>query len=136
MTTQQQIEGVQRADAAFFAALLDRDIPALETMLAEEFLIVDVASGSVHPRAAFLDAISGGVVIFHEIKTFPDDTVIRLAEPGAGIVVGRSEMSRTGAEDGLTEVASRYAHVIRAEGPHWRLVSAQGTPIPKTSSSR
>jgi ketosteroid isomerase-like protein len=134
--TQQQIEGLQRADADFFQALLAGDIPALESLLAEDFLIVDVASGSVHPRAAFLEAISGRVVTFQEIKTFPDETVIRLAGSGTGIVVGRTAMSFSDAEGAATEVASRYTHVFQADESNWQLVSAQGTPIPDTASVR
>ena len=53
------IEAVRRVDLGFFEALLERDIHALEVLLADEFMIVDVASGSVHPRATFLAAISG-----------------------------------------------------------------------------
>jgi hypothetical protein len=34
MTTQPHIEALQQADTPFFNALLDRDIPALETLLA------------------------------------------------------------------------------------------------------
>ena len=44
--TQEQIEGLHRADTDFFRALIAADIPAIESLLAEEFLIVDVASGS------------------------------------------------------------------------------------------
>jgi ketosteroid isomerase-like protein len=129
------LAAVQRADAAFFEALVDADIPALEELLAEEFLIVDVASGSVHPRAAFLGAISGAMVIFQGIETFPDETVIRLIDPGTGIVIGRTAMSFSDAEGSAVEVASRYTHVFQADGPNWRLVSAQGTPIPNTAPS-
>ena len=43
-------EALQRADAAFFRALLERDMPALEAMLAEEFLIVDAATLSSSPQ--------------------------------------------------------------------------------------
>ncbi len=125
-------EALQRADAAFFEALLDRDLPALETLLAEEFLIVDVASGSVHPRAAFLEAIRAGAVVFEEIETFPDEAVTRLAGPGTGIIIGRTAMSIRGVDGALTEVASRYTHVFEADGPNWRLLSAQGTPIAGT----
>src|SRR5262249_35575857 len=46
-TTETSTDAVAAADAAFFAALLDRDLPALERILAGDFLIVDVASGDV-----------------------------------------------------------------------------------------
>ena len=135
MTAPADTEALRRADLAFFDALLDRDIPALESLLAEEFLIVDVGSGTVHPRAAFLEAIKGGAVTFREIKTFPDETLIRLAGSGTGIVIGRTAMSFSDAEGALTEVASRYTHVFLSDGSGWRLVSAQGTPIPGSANS-
>ena len=136
MTALADTEALRRADLAFFDALLDRDTHALESLLAEGFLIVDVGSGTVHPRAAFLEAIKVGTVTFREIKTFPDETVIRPAGPGTGVVIGRTAMCLADAAGALTEVASRYTHVFQADGPNWWLVSAQGTPIPKTSSSR
>jgi ketosteroid isomerase-like protein len=122
-------ESILGADAAFFEALLARDIQALEALLSDQFLIVDVATGTVHSRAAFLGAIGGRVVTFKQIKTFPEETTVRLG-PGVGIVVGRTAMSLSDAEGAATEVASRYTHVFQAEGRNWRLVSAQGTPIP------
>jgi ketosteroid isomerase-like protein len=131
VTARPDTEALRCADLGFFDALLDRDIPALEATLAEEFLIVEVGSGMVHPRAAFLEALSGGIVTFKEIKTFPDETVIRIAGPGTGIVIGRTAMSFSGPEGAATDVASRYTHVFQADGPNWRLVSAQGTPITK-----
>lgn len=132
---QQQIDVLERADSDFFKALLAGDIPALESLLAEDFLIVDVASGSVHRRGAFLLAIAGGAVIFQEIKTFPEESVTRLTGPETGIVVGRTTISFCGGAGSATELASRYTHVFQADGGNWRLVSAQGTPISGTSSS-
>ena len=117
-------KALQHADAAFVKALLERDMPALEALLAEEFLIVDVASGSVHKRAMFLEAISGRVVTFQEIKTFPDETVIRLAGPGTGIVIGRTAMSFSDAEGATTQVASRYTDVVQADASNWQLLCA------------
>ena len=134
-TTQRHIAAVQRVDLAFFKALLHPDLPALEAMLADQFLIVDVASGSVHLREAFLEAISGGMVTFREIKTFPEEAVIRLVGPGTGIVIGCTAMSFSDPEGALTELASRYTHVFQSDGGDWRLVSAQGTPIAGTPSS-
>jgi ketosteroid isomerase-like protein len=132
---QQEIEGLQQADADFFQALLAGEIPALESLLAEDFLIVDVASGSVHTRRGFLLAIAGGAVIFQEIKTFPRESVTRLTGRGTGIVIGRTAISFCGAAGAATELASRYTHVFQADGGNWRLVSAQGTPISGTSAS-
>jgi ketosteroid isomerase-like protein len=133
--TQEQIEGLHRADTGFFRALLAGDITALESLLAEDFLIVDVASGSMHPRGAFLLAIAGGAVIFQEIKTFSEESVTRLTGPGTGIVVGRTAISFCGGAGSATELASRYTHVFQADGGNWRLVSAQGTPISGNSAS-
>jgi ketosteroid isomerase-like protein len=135
MTTQAQIEGLRRTDLDFFAALLDRDIPSLELVLAQDFLIVDVASGAVHARGPFLEAIRAGLVSFAQIETFPLERRIRLVGPCTGIVIGRTAMSLKDSEGALTAVASRYTHVFQAQGLNWRLVSAQGTVITTASCS-
>jgi ketosteroid isomerase-like protein len=122
-------EELQQTDLDFFAALLDDDMPTLEALLADDFLIVDVMSGTVHPRAAFLEAISTRAVAFREIETFPYERTIRLVGADTGIVVGRTAMSFTGPDGTRLTVASRYTHVFRARGQTWQLVSAQGTPI-------
>jgi hypothetical protein len=49
LTAKADTEALARADLAFFDGLLDMDIPALESLLAEEFLLVDVASGQWLP---------------------------------------------------------------------------------------
>jgi ketosteroid isomerase-like protein len=127
-------EAILAADAAFFQALIDRDVLALDLLLGEQFVIVDVATGGVHSRGAFIDAIGAGMVTFKSIKAYPAETVIRLAGPGAGIVVGRTAMSLSDAEGALADLASRYTHVFHPDGGIWRLLSAQGTPIPGTGS--
>ncbi len=127
-TTETQTDAVAAADAALFAALLDRDLDALDRILAGEFLIVDVASGDVHQRAAFLEALESGAVTFHSIRAFTEEAVIRFAGADVGIVVGRTEMSIS-AEDASIEVGSRYTHVFEREDGEWRLLSAQGTRI-------
>ena len=134
MNTWPQAE-LRTADRSFFQALLDRDVAALETLLADQFLIVEVAGGSVHDRAAFLGAIASGAVSFDDIETFPAETVIRLAGEGAGIVVGRTAMSFSDAAGHVTAVSSRYTHVFQSDGRNWRLVSAQGTRIPSSPVS-
>jgi hypothetical protein len=100
-------EAILGADAAFFEALVESDIQALEALLSDQFLIIDVASGTVHSRAAFLDAIGGRMVTFEQIETFPAETTIRLAGSGAGIVVGRTVISLADVGGAHTDVASR-----------------------------
>jgi ketosteroid isomerase-like protein len=122
------METVRLADRGFFCALLQRDMPALEELLAADFQIVDVASGSVHERASFLAAISAGAVTFQQIQTFPPERTIRL-EGLTAIVTGRTAMCFANAEGELTFVNSRYTHVFRGGAGSWQLASAQGTPI-------
>jgi ketosteroid isomerase-like protein len=132
--THQLLESLRDADESFFQALLDRDVEALERLLAEQFLIVDVASGSIHDRAGFLEAIRSGAVAFNGIETLSGETVVRLAGVGAGIVVGRTAMSFE-MNGQVAELSSRYTHVFHADGSGWRLLSAQGTQIPITPAS-
>jgi ketosteroid isomerase-like protein len=134
-TRARMVKDLRRADLNFFGALLDRDVPALEALLAEDFLIVDVVSATVHRRAAFLQAISSGTVSFQEIQTFGYDRRIRLMGADAGVVVGRTVMYFSGSDGSGLTVASRYTHVFRANGRrNWQLVSAQGTSIPSTDA--
>lgn len=118
---------VASADGSFFRALLERDLATLDTLLADDFLIVEVGTGLVHPRADFLAAVENGLVIFEAIELDPSQAIVR--EYGStAIVVGRSAMTIAGPE-GSAQAASRYTHVFALEGEEWRLVSAQGTPI-------
>lgn len=121
-------ETVRLADRGFFCALLDRDIPALEDLLSADFQIIDVASGSLHQRASFLEAVSAGRVTFKQIEIFPLERTIRI-EGSTAIVVGRTAMSFANAEGKLTLVESRYTHVFQGGAGNWQLASAQGTPI-------
>jgi ketosteroid isomerase-like protein len=134
-TTQRHIEALQRTDTGFFKALLAGDIRALESLLAEDFLIVDVASGSVHRRGGFLLAIAGGAVIFQEIKTFPEESVTRLTGPGAGIVIGRTAISFCGGAGAAAGLASRYTHVFQADNPLTGASSIEGSRRKKVSWS-
>lgn len=116
------------ADQRFFAALLGADTPALEELLAPEFLIVDINAGAVTPRAEFLALVTAGAVRFIGIETFPDETIVRRFDNTA-IVVGRTDMTFALPDGAQVRAASRYTHVFVTDGERWRLVSAQGTQI-------
>lgn len=119
---------VTRTDAAFFQALLDQDVNALDGLLGDDFLIVQVGTGSVHSRSEFLAAVETGLVVFKTIDVDASDTIVRLYG-GVAIVVGRTRMTMTAPDGSTVEAASRYSHVFATDGDEWRLVSAQGTAI-------
>lgn len=120
---------LKAADDAFFKALLEADGPALEGMLAEQFLIVDVAAGGVHSREEFLGGIAAGMIVFNSIERFPEETVVRGLDSDGGVVIGRTKMSISTPDGSTIEAASRYTHVFHHDGSAWQLFSAQGTQI-------
>ena len=111
---------------AFFRALMKADTGLLGSILAEDFLIIDIVRGDVTRRADFLAAVSARAVTFHRID--PADRQVRRYGATA-VVTGRTQMSGTLADAEFT-VASRYTHVFVDRGAAgWQLASARGTPI-------
>lgn len=111
---------------AFFEALVKADTGLLGSILAGDFLIVDIMRGDVTGRADFLAAVSARQVTFHRID--PADRQVRRYGSTA-VVTGRTQMSGAAGDEEFT-VASRYTHVFAETGSgDWKLVSAQGTPI-------
>lgn len=130
-STGTSVAGAQRADDAFFAALVEGDTDALETLLDDDFLLVDIFSGSVVGRDVLVGSIGAKLLTFEAIE------VIERATRRYGdvaVIVGRTRMAVT--YDGMElSAASRYTHVLgREAGGIWRLVSAQGTAIAEGST--
>jgi len=118
-------EEVLVAERAFFTALVAGRVDALEQILSEDFLLIDVMQGAEIPRSALLAVIESGQLRFDAID--PVDSRVRLYQTTA-VVTGRTEMQ--GRFAGMPfGASSRYTHVYVAQGGTWRLVSAQGTPI-------
>ena len=114
------------AEDGYFEALIAGDAGQVAEVLAEDFLIVDVMSGSVADRAAFVAALRDGRLSFERVQL-----VERLTRRygDTAIIVGRTEMS--GSFDATSfAVASRYTHVFVLEHDgRWRLATTQGTSI-------
>jgi ketosteroid isomerase-like protein len=115
------------AEDLFFQSLLTRDTAALRDLLADDFAIVDVLSGSVTTRDPLLEALDAGVLTFEAVERDPGEATVR-HRPGVAVVVGRTRMTMAFAGQSAT-VASRYTHVYVPDGERWRLLSAQGTPV-------
>jgi GNAT superfamily N-acetyltransferase len=117
---------VLACDEEFFAALLAADPELLGTILAGDFLIVDVLSGQVARRDELLGAIRSGQLRFTEVTRYAEERSVRLRPPAA-VVTGRTRMVLC--YQGIEVTAhSRYTHVHVRENGRWRLMSAQGTP--------
>ena len=118
----------EHTDDDFFAALLADDTDALDELLAQDFLIVDVVRGGITSRATFIAAIREALAEFSEINVA--ERSIR-SYGDAAVIIGRTRMRGKIADESFV-VESRYTHVVVSDGESWRLVSAQGTRIPES----
>jgi ketosteroid isomerase-like protein len=117
--------GALAADREFFKALTEGNGDALNRLLADDFILVDVMRGTEVPKAALVELVGSGQLKFESIT--PAEVHARRYGSTA-IVSGRTEM-RLRFEDTAVIVKSRYTHVyIEAQG-HWAMVSGQGTQI-------
>lgn len=124
------VAGPERADDRFFAALLAADGAELESLLAADFLLVDVVGGGVVERSAFVATVDSGLLDLNSIRVLERRT---RRHGDTAIVVGRTQMA--GSFEGAPfEAASRYTHVlVRGPEQQWLLVNAQGTRIADTA---
>jgi ketosteroid isomerase-like protein len=117
------------ADAAFFSALLAADVVALEALLSDDFVLVDVMAGGVVHRPALLDVLASREMSFTSIEPAAPAAIRHYGNGNVAVAIGETRMSGTFAQQRWS-AHSRYTHVFvkDAEGT-WRLASAQGTPI-------
>ena len=112
-------------DKQFFASLIAGDVQALDHILVDDFILIDVMSGSEITKPAFLAFIGSGQIKFESIE--PAENRVRLYQTTA-IVTGRTQMKgRLG--DTPFAASSRYTHVFVDQRGEWRLATAQGTQI-------
>ncbi|HKA53218.1 MAG TPA: nuclear transport factor 2 family protein [Candidatus Binatia bacterium] len=115
----------READRQFFTALISADVAALDRLLADDFLLIDVMSGSEVTKASLLAVIESGQLRFEAIE--PVESLVRLYQTTA-VITGRTQMRGRFAEQPFT-VSSRYTHVFVEQQGQWRLVTAQGTQV-------
>ena len=116
---------VLAAEDQFFQALLRGDRASLERVLAPDFLLIDVMTGSEIPRPVLLELVGSRQLVFASVERI--DARVRLYGKAA-VVTGRTRMQGHYGEQRFA-AHSRYTHVYVQAGGAWRLVSAQGTPI-------
>ena len=113
------------AEQQFFSALTSADLNTLEHLLARDFLLIDVMSGSEVTKTALMDVLRSGMLKFEVI--LPLEKRVRLYETTA-IVTGRTQMNGQFNGERFT-LNSRYTHVYVEHHGRWQLVSAHGTQI-------
>jgi ketosteroid isomerase-like protein len=113
------------ADRHFFTSLLQASVEDLEETLTDDFLLIDVMSGSEVTKAALLAVIGSGQLTFEAID--PADVRVRFYQTTA-IVTGRTQMRGQFAGTPF-RASSRYTHVYVQQQGRWRLAAAQGTQI-------
>ena len=125
-----ETRAVLDVDDRFFGGLLAVDRAALEQVLAPDFLLVDVMTGSEIPRDFLVDAVGSRQLVFEAIAR----TAGRVRHYGdTAIVVGETRMRGRYGEQSFA-AHSRYTHVYVRTGPGWQMVAAQGTPIAPASA--
>lgn len=118
-------QDVVSAEDRFFRALLAGDGAALRGVLAPDFVLVDVMTGSEIPGATLVDLVEAQQLRFESIERV--NARVRLYG-SAAVVTGETRMQ--GRFDAQPFGAhSRYTHVYVLAAGAWQLVSAQGTPI-------
>ena len=117
--------GVLAAEDQFFQALLRGDRASLERVLAPDFLLIDVMTGSEIPRPVLLELVGSRQLVFASVERI--DARVRLYGKAA-VVTGQTRMQGHYGEQQFG-AHSRYTHVYVQAGGTWRLASAQGTPI-------
>ena len=119
-------------DRQFFTSLIEVDFQALDRLLARDFMLIDVMSGSEITKPSLLAAMGSGQVTFEAIE--PAENLVRLYQTTA-VVTGRTQMKGL-LGDTPFSVSSRYTHVYIVQQNAWRLVAAQGTKmLPETQQS-
>jgi ketosteroid isomerase-like protein len=113
------------ADRQFFTALVEADLDALRQILADDFVLIDVVTGSQIPKAALLAAMEGGQLVFAAIESL--ETSARTYN-GCAVITGRTRI-RGRYADSPFEAHSRYTHVYIEQHGRWRMVAAQGTRV-------
>ena len=113
------------AESRFFAALVSGSVDELNQVLADDFMLIDVMSGSEVLKPALLEAIGSRQLEFERID--PAESRVRLYDKSA-VITGRTSMAGRFAGAPFT-AASRYTHVFVEQQGGWRMVAAQGTQI-------
>ena len=96
-------------DRQFFMSLLDSDIEGLDSLLDDDFILIDVMRGDEITKSSLLEVLRSGQLRFTTIE--PAESHVRLYD-GTAIITGRTQMKARFGEIALS-VHSRYHTRLR-----------------------
>ena len=108
----------------FFSALI-RNQNALDHLMSDDSLLIDVLSGSEVTKSELLDVLKSGQLRFEDIA--PLNSRVRFYN-GTAIITGSTKMTGHFGKYQFS-VHSKYTHVYVKAVHGWQLVSAQGTQM-------
>lgn len=117
---------VRAADAQRFAAMVARDRPALERLLADD-LTYTHSTGQVDSKAQFLDSLASGALVYRSIE--PEEAAVRVYGETA-VVTGRAVMRIENRGQTLVLPVRFTSVYVRRDGL-WRLAAWQSTRLPE-----
>src|SRR5277367_1139737 len=109
-------------DRAFFSALLSANLDSLDSLLTDDFVMIDILAGAEISKPMLLAAVGSSQVKFESIEHV--ESKARVYATDTAIVVGRTEMRFRSGESSFT-ASSRYSHVFVLQDGGWQLASAQ-----------
>ncbi len=113
------------ADRLFFSSLLDANLETLNQLLSNEFILIDILSGSEINKTSLLSVLKSGQVKFDAIELIESHMRIY---PATALITGHTKMSGQFGETPFN-INSRYTHVFIEQDDQWNMVAAQGTQI-------
>jgi hypothetical protein len=117
--------GPIEAERQFFAALLAANGDALESVLADDFTLIDVMTGAEVPKALLRHLVGSGKLTFQSIEAA--EPRLRLYQTAA-VITGRARMHAQFEGTPFTAHSS-YTNVLIEQHGRWRLVASQGTQL-------
>lgn len=120
---------VRATDAQRFAAMVARDRPALERLLADD-LSYTHSTGQVESKAQFLESIASGTLLYRAIE--PEEVAVRVYGETA-VVTGRAAL-RVENRGQAMALPVRFTSVYVRKDGRWKLAAWQSTRLPEPPS--
>ncbi len=126
-------QDVRAAEAAWTRALLAADLPALDSLYADDLVYVH-SSGAIDSKQTLLDSIRSGTLRF---KTMTLHDVRVRSYGGVGVVNALYDLVLELRRGTVTPMSIQYLTVYVKDGSgHWRIVTQQTTRLPAAAANR